>query len=272
MARRLVRTASRISSPRGLTCGRRAFRPSTIKRNAAPGVAVRVGVRVSDVEVLDAVEREQVLVAWNGTAARVPAVTLPGLFEAQVARTPDAVALVFEGRSVSYGELNARANGVARLLVGRGVGPESLVAVMMDRSVDLVVSLLAVLKAGGAYVPIDPAYPAERIGYMLQDSQPVLALCDEAAGRTVTALVDKLPVVSLDDPVVVKQVACDASDVIDAERIVPLSLAHPAYVICCCGARRSSTSRRARMRSAGIRNGGCSTARRSAIRRRLWSR
>ena len=72
--------------------------------------------------------------------------------------------------------MNARANRLARLLVGRGVGPESLVAVVMERSVDLVVALLAVLKAGGAYVPMDPAYPVERIGYLLQDAGPALVL------------------------------------------------------------------------------------------------
>ncbi|WP_327066373.1 amino acid adenylation domain-containing protein [Kitasatospora sp. NBC_01302] len=197
-------------------------------------VAADPGVRVSGVEVLDAVERERVLVAWNDTAVEVPALagTLPGLFEAQVVRSPGAVAVVFEGREVSYGELNARANRLARLLVGRGVGPESLVAVVMERSVELVVALLAVVKAGGAYVPIDPAYPVDRIGYMLQDAAPVLALCDAAAGRVVAGLVGALPVVVVDDPAVSGVLAGFGSvDVSDAERIVSLLPAHPAYVI-----------------------------------------
>ncbi|MFF7638667.1 amino acid adenylation domain-containing protein, partial [Kitasatospora sp. NPDC008050] len=190
------------------------------------------GRPLAQVEVLDAVQREQVLAGWNDTAVEVSAATLPGLFEAQVVKSPDAVAVVFEGREVSYGELNARANRLARLLVGRGVGPESLVAVVMERSVDLVVALLAVLKAGGAYVPIDPAYPADRIGYMLQDAAPVLALCDRAAGRLVGALVETLPVVSVDDPAMSGVLAgFAAADVSDVERTVPLSPAHPAYVI-----------------------------------------
>ena len=84
-------------------------------------------------------------------------------------------------RELSYGELNARANRLARLLIGRGVGPESLVAVVMERSADLVVALLAVLKAGGAYLPVDPGYPADRISYLLTDAAPVLALTDQAS-------------------------------------------------------------------------------------------
>ncbi|MFF7638659.1 amino acid adenylation domain-containing protein, partial [Kitasatospora sp. NPDC008050] len=190
------------------------------------------GLPLAQVAVLDQVQRERVLAGWNDTAVPMPAATVPQLFEAQVVKSPDAVALVFEGQELSYGELNARANRLARLLVGRGVGPESLVAVVMERSVDLVVALLAVVKAGGAYVPIDPAYPADRIGYMLQDAAPVLALCDRAAGQMVAALTETLPIVSVDDPAVSGLLAgFDAVDVSDVERTVPLSPAHPAYVI-----------------------------------------
>ena len=109
---------------------------------------------------------------WNATGREVPRATLPELFQAQVARTPEATAVVFEGVELSYGELNGRANRLARLLIGRGVGPESLVAVVMERSADLVVALLAVVKAGGAYLPVDPGYPADRISYMLTDAAP----------------------------------------------------------------------------------------------------
>ena len=117
------------------------------------------GAVLSTVPVLGEAERQRVLLEWNDTAVDVPAATLPALFAQQAARTPDAVAVVFEGGSVSYAELDVRANRLARLLISRGVGPETLVGVVMDRSVDLVVALLAVLKAGGAYVPVDPEYP-----------------------------------------------------------------------------------------------------------------
>ncbi|KOG53221.1 hypothetical protein ADK38_44195, partial [Streptomyces varsoviensis] len=108
-------------------------------------------------------ERHQLLDGWNDTAREVPAATLPELFEAQAARTPDAPALMEGDTSLTYAELNARANRLARALVGRGVGPEQFVAIVLPRSAENVVAMLAVLKAGGAYVPVDPEYPDERI-------------------------------------------------------------------------------------------------------------
>ena len=98
------------------------------------------------------------------------------LFEAQVQHAPDAVALVYEGESLSYGELNARANQLAHYLVERGVGPDQLVGICVERSLEMVVGLFGVLKAGGAYVPLDPSYPTERLQYLLQDSAPKLLL------------------------------------------------------------------------------------------------
>ena len=117
-------------------------------------------------------ERQRLLTEWNDTGREVPQATLPELFQAQVARTPEATAVVFEDTCLSYGELNGRANRLARLLIGRGVGPESLVAVVMERSADLVVALLAVVKAGGAYLPVDPGYPADRISYTAHRRRP----------------------------------------------------------------------------------------------------
>src|SRR6202521_3386195 len=125
--------------------------------------------------VLTAPERHQVLVEWNATRVEellVPARTLHGLIEAQVARTPDAVAVVFEGERLAYRGVSARADGLARDLRRLGVGPEAPVGVCLDRSVELVVGLLAALKAGGAYLPLDPAYPRERLALVLEDACP----------------------------------------------------------------------------------------------------
>ena len=115
-------------------------------------------------------ERAQVLAGWNDTAAPFPAATLHALVSAQAARTPDAVAVAFEGEGIPFAELEARANRLARYLAKRGVGRESRVAVAMERSLELPVALLGVLKAGAAYVPVDPSYPEGRIAFMLEDS------------------------------------------------------------------------------------------------------
>ncbi|MBU3871521.1 AMP-binding protein, partial [Streptomyces sp. 4503] len=132
--------------------------------------------RIGDVELLSAVERERVLVEWNGEPRGVRGVSLPVLFGEQVARTPDAVAVVCDGREVSYAELDAWSNRVARWLMGQGVGAERFVGVVLPRSVELVVALLGVVKAGGAYVPVDPEYPAERKAHILGDARPVLVI------------------------------------------------------------------------------------------------
>ncbi|MEU4411272.1 amino acid adenylation domain-containing protein, partial [Streptosporangium sp. NPDC023963] len=213
--------------------------------------------RVDDLEPLGEAERHRVLVEWNDTAPEVPAVTLPDLFQAQAARTPGASAVVHEGSALSYAELNGRANRLARLLVARGAGPERRVAVMMDRSADLVVALLAVVKSGAAYVPIDPAYPAERVAYMLADSRATLLITDGSApgGEPVplvdatpsvdavlpvdalspveaTPPVDAVPFIDVTDPAVLARLrATDGTDLSDSDRDGALLPAHPAYVI-----------------------------------------
>ncbi|MGZ0146890.1 non-ribosomal peptide synthetase [Kribbella sp. WER1] len=143
-------------------------------------------------------ERRRVLVEWNDTGGVVPEVTVCGLFEAQVVRSPEAVAVVCGGDRLTYAELNARANRVARRLVECGVGPEVLVGLCVERSVEMVVGVLAVLKADGAYVPLDPQYPAARLEFMLADTAVPVVL-------TRAGLVDALPdhhamTVLLDDP------------------------------------------------------------------------
>ncbi|MFE9577560.1 non-ribosomal peptide synthase/polyketide synthase [Nocardia sp. NPDC006044] len=140
--------------------------------------------RVASLDILGADERELVLRRWNDTTAEIPDTTVAGLFEAQVARTPDAVALTFANVDVSYRELDRRADRLARVLISREVGPDSIVAVAVPRSAELIVALLAVLKAGGAYLPIDPAYPSDRLAFILADAAPVVVVTDRATAGT----------------------------------------------------------------------------------------
>ncbi|KAA9374761.1 amino acid adenylation domain-containing protein, partial [Microbispora cellulosiformans] len=134
-------------------------------------------VRLRNVDVLTRDERSRTLTEWNRTDRPAPAGTLAELFEAQVARTPAATAVIGPGREWTYAELDRAADGVARDLLARGVRPGDLVAVLMERSPDLVAVLLGVAKAGAGFVPVDPAYPAERIAFMLADAAPALVLC-----------------------------------------------------------------------------------------------
>ncbi len=127
---------------------------------------------VSEVPMLTVPERNQVLVEWNRTEREYPRdKCVHQLFEEQVERTPEAVAVIFDGESLTYRELNVRANQLAYHLRSLGVGPDVLVALCVERSLEMVAALLAILKAGGAYVPIDPKYPRERIEFILQDTE-----------------------------------------------------------------------------------------------------
>ncbi|HEX8696794.1 MAG TPA: amino acid adenylation domain-containing protein, partial [Longimicrobium sp.] len=146
-------------------------------------VAAEANVRLSRLDLLGEAERALVLGEWNATEAEVPAeLCIHHLFEAQVERAPGAVAVSYEAESLSYAELNARANRLAHHLKGRGVGPDVRVGICMERSLEMAVALLAILKAGGAYVPLDPAYPADRLRQMLQESRPRLLLAHAATG------------------------------------------------------------------------------------------
>ncbi|WP_283657872.1 non-ribosomal peptide synthetase [Paenibacillus sp. RC343] len=140
-------------------------------------ISLHPNVRVEELELVTAVEKQQITEAFNDTAAVYPHnQTIHELFEEQVERTPDQVALVFENQSLTYRELNERANSLARMLQAQGVGPDKLVGLMVERSVEMIAGLLAVLKAGGAYVPIDPEFPSFRIEYMLEDSKATVLL------------------------------------------------------------------------------------------------
>jgi amino acid adenylation domain-containing protein/non-ribosomal peptide synthase protein (TIGR01720 family) len=178
---------------------------------------------------------------WNDTDHDVPAATLAQLFEAQVARTPDLPALLFDGGSLSYAELEVRANRLAHLLIRHGVGPERIVALALPRSVEIVVAQLAVVKAGAAFLPVDPAYPPERIAFMLADAAPVLVIASaESANPTgrpsssgaALPVGDDTDVLVVDEPATARAVAVmPAAAPTDADRMSPLLLSHPAYVI-----------------------------------------
>ena len=144
-------------------------------------------------------ERQQLIVDWNATSRDFPKdVCLQELFEAQVKRTPDAVALIVGKCSLTYAELNRRANQLSHRLKGMGVGPDVLVGLCVERSVEMIVAMLGILKAGGAYVPLDPSYPAEWLAFVLEDTQTPVLL-------TQSKLMPRLPknraqVVALDAP------------------------------------------------------------------------
>nr|BBD84692.1 non-ribosomal peptide synthetase [Chromobacterium sp.] len=194
---------------------------------------------VADIDLLDVAERRQLLVDWRctgpdqGQAGGDPIAdgatdSIVQRFEEQARRTPQASALSFQGQALSYAELNARANRLAHALIARGAKPEDLIAVALPRSLELVVSLLAILKTGAAYLPLDPDYPAERLGFMLADAKPRLLLGHGEALR-------HLPVdaatqaIALGDAELGHELE-QAGDG-NPERARPLGADHAAYVI-----------------------------------------
>ncbi|MFH8978198.1 non-ribosomal peptide synthase/polyketide synthase [Streptomyces sp. NPDC017890] len=153
---------------------------------------------IGAIELLGADERHRLLERGNETAREVAAVPVPQAFAAQVAATPDAVALVHGDTELTYRQLDTWANRFAHALIARGVGTEQIVAVALPRSVESVVTVLGVLKAGAAYLPVDPAYPAARIAYMLDDARPALVVDDPTLVTEVSAWPATDPVVALD--------------------------------------------------------------------------
>ncbi|WP_051637413.1 non-ribosomal peptide synthase/polyketide synthase [Rhodococcus sp. UNC363MFTsu5.1] len=188
-------------------------------------MATNPEITAAGVEVLGPAERELVLREWNATDHEVVPATLVDLFDAQVARTPNANALVFGTDALSYAEFDARANRLARHLIAAGVGPESLVGIAMRRSAEMVVAIYAVLKAGGAYLPIDPEQPDERIEYVAGLSAPVLVLSTAADRESMPATVATVAVDELD------LADLSPSPVRDADRSAPLRPQGTAYVI-----------------------------------------
>lgn len=151
------------------------------------GIVANPQAKIADLLLLSESEHHQLLVEWNNTVADYPKhKCIHQLFEAQVERTPDATAVIYEDKQLTYRELNNRSNQLAHSLQKLGVGSEVLVGIYMERSVEMIVGLLGILKAGGAYVPIDPSYPCDRIRFMLEDSQVSVLLTQEN-------LVERLP-------------------------------------------------------------------------------
>src|SRR6185369_16196287 len=152
------------------------------------GIVAAPEQRLNEIGMLTAAERHQLLVEWNETREEYPAgETIHQLFEAQVARTPGAVAVICGAEQVSYRELDQRANQLAHYLRRMGVRPEVKVGVLLERSVTMVVALLAVLKAGGAYVPLDPEYPSERLRFTIADAQLAVLLTQAALAEQLAA-------------------------------------------------------------------------------------
>ena len=175
------------------------FDPSTIERLARhyctllEGIVADPETRISQLPMLSTAERRQLLVEWNATAADYPKDRLlHELFEEQAGRAPEAVAVVFEGAHLSYAELNARANQLAHCLRERGVGPDVIVGICVERSLEMLVGIFGVLKAGGAYLPLDPTYPAGRLTYMIEDARPILILTQEALRQRLPEAIETL--------------------------------------------------------------------------------
>jgi amino acid adenylation domain-containing protein/non-ribosomal peptide synthase protein (TIGR01720 family) len=181
--------------------------------------------------VLSVSERNRMLQEWNDTARTVPSATLAGLFEAQVKRTPDHPAILSDSGALSYADVESRANRLAHALIMKGAGPERIVALALPRSADILLAQLAVAKAGGAFLPLDPAYPAERISFMLADAQPALVITRSEIAPHLPPP-DGLTTLVLDHEATIR-VLCGMPDraVTDADRAAPLLFQHPAYVI-----------------------------------------
>ena len=206
------------------------FEAATIARIAAnwrillEEIAADPGRRIAEFSLLTEAERRQVLVEWNQTEAEYPREkTVHRLFEEQVERAPEAVAVEFEGQRLTYGELNRRSNQLARHLRGQGVGPEVLVGLCVERSLEMVVGLLGILKAGGAYLPLDRAYPRDRLRFMLEDAGITLVLTQ---GNLSESLPEGSPLVRLDAGWA--QIASESDDNVETQA-TPENLAYVIY-------------------------------------------
>jgi amino acid adenylation domain-containing protein len=180
---------------------------------------------LGSLDLLSGAEREQMLYGWNATGHAVAEQTVVELFEMQAEKNPAAIAVVYEEQSLNYGELNERSNRLAHYLMERGVGPETIVGLCMDRALEMVVGLLGILKAGGAYLPLDPSYPAERLKFMLDDARPLCVLTAGSAGEVLRSEVSLL---RLDEEEIQQQLQEQSGINPERRDLLPQ---HPAYVI-----------------------------------------
>ena len=174
---------------------------------------------IGSLDILSGEERASILRGWNDTAHALSAATLPELFAAQVARRPDAIAVVFEDESLSYGALDRRANRLAHHLRALGVGPETVVGLCLARSLDMIVGLIGILKAGGAYVPLDPEYPIGRLEYMVAEAGLRLLLTQSSLASSLTI------------PAGVKRVLLDLEDTTGQPDTAPSINLHPEHLV-----------------------------------------
>ncbi|MEN0140083.1 MAG: amino acid adenylation domain-containing protein [Rhodococcus sp. (in: high G+C Gram-positive bacteria)] len=181
--------------------------------------------RVGDIGLLTEAERSGILVTPNCTAVEIRPQTVVDLFDVQVRRAPDAIALVFDDEVMTYTELDERANRCARLLVRHGIGPDALVALAVERSLDLVVATLAILKAGAGYVPVDPEHPAERIAAVIEASTPSVVVTTSTAGLPPMPGISRLEIDTADLS------GYRPDQISDADRVAPLRPDNIAYTM-----------------------------------------
>lgn len=187
--------------------------------------------QIRDLDLLSASESTTILREWSDTPRQTPQLTLPQLFEQQVDGAPDAIAIESLDASLSYRELNARANKIARLLIAKGIGPEDTVAIALPRSIDMVAAVLGTLKSGAAYLPLDLNYPTERIDFMIEDAKPRCALT-LSFGDFSARLASSMEPLCLDGEDMIATLKEYRDDnPTDHDRHYALQLQHPAYVI-----------------------------------------
>ncbi|MEC0598958.1 non-ribosomal peptide synthetase DhbF [Bacillus spizizenii] len=187
--------------------------------------------QIGNLDILAPEERSSMVTDWQSVSEKIPHACLPEQFEKQAVLSPEAIAVVCEDQSLSYAELNERANRLARMLISEGVGPEQFVALALPRSLEMAVGLLAVLKAGAAYLPLDPDYPADRIAFMLEDAQPAFIMTNTKAAENIPPT-ENVPRIVLDDPELAEKLnTYPAENPSNTDRIQPLSPLNTAYVI-----------------------------------------